>query len=341
MSIKTKLLKMIPAYRCKNVIVDELSMINQNLNQKMIQMQKQISDLNYKNDYLFFCLQHLTGENDLETRKRAFLNMPPAVGDLRLIQLISNYILIRLKEVCDRNSLEFFLMAGTLVGALRHEGYIPWDDDIDIGMIRPDYNRLVEALKDDECLDISTYYSIHGNRQIKVKLKQSDDFFVDIYLFDYIDVNEQNKQFRWDETQRLSRQIEGVIHKRLPSKESVENTMRPLKLDDLEQAVIQTTKEMYEKYDYLGKGSYFCPAIDMPSSFRKNHPPLKVEEQFPFVEYLFEGHKYDVWKNYMAYFEHIYNPWDLPNSVKPHLLSEYGPDVKKKINELLKNGIEI
>lgn len=341
MNLKEKLLKLVPSYRCKNVIIDELNNMNHNLNQKMIQMQKQISDLNNKNDYLFFCLQHTAGENDLETRKKAFLNMPQAEGDLRLIQLISNHILVRLKEVCDRNSLKFFLMAGTLVGALRHEGYIPWDDDIDIGMMRPDYERLVDALKDDDYLDVATYYSIHGNRQIKVKLKQSDDFFVDIYVFDYIDVNEQNKQSRWEETQRISRQIEGVIRKMLPPKENVKEITRPLQFEDIEEAVIQSTKEMYEKYEYLGKGSYFCPVIDMPSSFRKNHTPLKVEDHFPFEEYLFEGHKYDVWKNYMGYFEHIYNPWDLPNSVKPHLLSEYGTDVKKRINDLLNEGIEL
>ena len=58
-------------------------------------------------------------------------------------------ILDYISELCDQNGLRYYLMAGTLIGAVRHKGFIPWDDDIDIGMPRPDYNKLKEILKDD------------------------------------------------------------------------------------------------------------------------------------------------------------------------------------------------
>ena len=319
MSIKKRVLRLIPSYRCKDAIMDELSHLNQQLNLK----NRRIADLNAKNDFLFFCLQRLEGESDLETRKRVFLSMPKAEGDLRLVQLISNYILARLKDVCDKHSLEFFLMAGTLVGAMRHKGYIPWDDDIDIGIMRKDYDQLVSILKKDNELELSSYYGTFGNRQIKVKLKKSDRFFVDLYLFDYIDVNEQNMQSRWEETQKMSRTIEQIIFKDFPQNSRVFDALRPVKLDNVEEAVVQYTQKMYEQCGYLGNGAYFCPAIDMPSSFRADHPILKVEDQFPFGELDFEGKKYGVWKNYMAYFDLIYDPWGLPYSIKPHLLDEY------------------
>ena len=54
-------------------------------------------------------------------------------------------ILSVVADFCEKNGLRYWLYYGTLIGAIRHNGYIPWDDDIDIIMPRPDYEKFLKS----------------------------------------------------------------------------------------------------------------------------------------------------------------------------------------------------
>lgn len=62
---------------------------------------------------------------------------------LREAQLLELDILLELAAYCEKHDLTYFLAYGTLLGAVRHQGFIPWDDDIDVWMPRADYNQLI------------------------------------------------------------------------------------------------------------------------------------------------------------------------------------------------------
>lgn len=121
--------------------------------------------------------------------------------NLSEIQQISLEILKKVTDICEQNNFRYYLAYGTLIGAIRHEGFIPWDDDIDILMPRDDYTKLLLYWEKEnnviENLELFTHKSnrdypyyiarISDNRYIMEADNEKpygQGVFIDIYPYD-------------------------------------------------------------------------------------------------------------------------------------------------------------
>lgn len=131
------------------------------------------------------------------------------IEEMRQVQLA---ILDTVHDFCVDNDINYFLTAGTLLGAVRHKGYIPWDDDIDLGMIRDDYDRFMELFNRSN--DRYKFFSVENKSEFpyaygkvmdtKTVLYEPDEngrklsVYVDVFAYDNApdDDNDLAKMFR-------------------------------------------------------------------------------------------------------------------------------------------------
>lgn len=130
---------------------------------------------------------------------------------LKRLQQVELEILKDFMKICDENNIKYFGFAGTGVGAIRHKGFIPWDDDIDIALTRDDYERALELVKDvykDKYTVVNpeefhkyplmtTRIMKKGTKFVEFPLKDIDcelGIFLDVYAFD--NISDDPKEFK-------------------------------------------------------------------------------------------------------------------------------------------------
>ena len=105
----------------------------------------------------------------------------PNAAQLREIQLTELEMLKELDGICRRNDIPYVIIAGTMLGAERHKGFIPWDDDVDVAMLRDDYVRFRKACEKDldrERFEFQDADNTPGYRWGYGKLRRKDTLFL-------------------------------------------------------------------------------------------------------------------------------------------------------------------
>ena len=220
---------------------------------------------------------------------------------LKNIQDVCQEVLDFVVNVCEKYGIEYWLEAGTLLGAVRHGGFLPWDDDIDLGMMRQDYNRFQEAFN----LEIKNH-----NIQNKLKLKllrhgdnvlyfmqisYAEFAILDIFPFDYI-----------------ANPLENIEELYFSEKSNFKSNIKNGKT--YSQAIDEVHKNLNISID---KQDYVIPGVERPIKGR--FYIQNTDEMFPLSKITFNGKEYWGFKNNDIHLTKLYGDWrELPKVLERH-----------------------
>ena len=233
-------------------------------------------------------------------------------------------ILQEIDRICKKNNINFFLVGGTLLGAVRHKGFIPWDDDLDIGMFREDYDRFIDiAIK-----EIDDKYFVHCDKTDKhywlpfCKVKKNNTTFIEEFTNGkkskhsgvFVDIFPVDKTGANYNINRIKGLLIRNISDCLLVKEgkiSLQETRHFIlgkiltlfskeKLIKIQNGIINK----YQNDDYV---------VGWIGVYHIKKELLKKEDAFPLVDVVFENKKYKAYNNYDYYLRSLYgNYMELP-----------------------------
>ena len=234
--------------------------------------------------------------------------------ELRRLQEAAIRIVTEIDRVCQQLNIGYFICGGTLLGHVRHGGFIPWDDDIDVGMPRADYERFMKEAP--AVLDAKTFFlqtresdpnipylfskvRLNGSSYV-TEYNQFRDFHkgicVDIFPFDAVpDDQEELKTFR-AQVYRKVKAHNHVVNRQYPP---IESPTKPKK--NLDWLIAQTTghllarhywnvslKETQQEFNDVVQ-SYNDQAAESIACFVPSYTMIRREDLLPYQRVGFEG----------------------------------------------------
>lgn len=232
-------------------------------------------------------------------------------------------------ELCKKEGLRYYINGGTLLGAMRHHGFIPWDDDIDVGMPRPDYEKLCELVKEvkgkyiletphsenrDYLYPIGKIYDTETTAIEEVRSKCKRGIFLDIFPADGVGatLEEGIKTYnKFNAKNMFIATRTSVVRK---DRKAWKNAA--IVLSRIIPEGIVNTKEYICKFDKAVANRDFEASkyiAECAGGFGANRDVFKKDIIFPTREYEFEGLMVQGPNDAEGYLEQFYGNWqELP-----------------------------
>lgn len=243
---------------------------------------------------------------------------------LKKLHIVEVEILDEIDRVCKKNNIEYFLIGGTLLGAIRHKGFIPWDDDLDVGMTRENYEKFINIAPNE--LD-SKYYldnfktntncylpfsKIRKNNttmdeKVTKNFNNHKGIFVDIFPFDKL-----KDKFSFFTKLRVT--IIRAIIETVFVKKKIYPTYKKCRYPFLSfilsmfscNTLFKIQEKLCIKDNNKNNAKYYAGLVGS-YAFRKEC--FLEKELFPLVEVEFEGKEYPAFKNYDSFLTSVYGDY--------------------------------
>lgn len=254
--------------------------------------------------------------------------------ELRKLQLIELELLLEIDRICRKNNIKYFLAAGSLLGAVRHKGFIPWDDDADTYMMRDEYERFCKACEKD--LDTEKYFlqNADTDREYRweyAKLRRKDTLYlragqeaikcmsgvsVDIFVMDRFpnsEIHEQLQNIKRRACIKTLWSVIGVTEDPSPFKRGLYRVIRHIP-KQIPLGVINRMgrrNNRHSEYEYICCLGFYRNDGFLNGARRHLGYNAKLFDECTEVE--FEGFKFLAPVGYMEYLQGKYkNMWEYP-----------------------------
>lgn len=243
---------------------------------------------------------------------------------LKLVQL---ELMDEIDRICKNNDICYYIIGGTLIGAVRHKGFIPWDVDVDVAMPRPEYDRFKEICLDQlnkkfqycDYMNVKNYDRPHAIVCVKnTKLISRTDalcperknlgIFVDVFPLDKVPDDEKEKKRHIREINRFRK----LRYLRIPyytSSSSVKRFGRRMIKFLLSWMSINKLNERMDKCMRKYENQSCSVLSNMAGRYSYETESSEVLTFGKPVKLDFEGRKYNAPENYDKYLHHVYGDY--------------------------------